>query len=92
LTEDLRPSTIIELANELKYNKLPTGMIAVNWLNGSTEVLTKETLVEYLQGFEHTTAVMQTRESLESVAYEMMEDMKNDGVCYVETRFAPSFI
>ena len=32
---------------------------------------------------------MQTKESLERVAYEMMEDMKNDGICYVETRFAP---
>jgi adenosine deaminase len=34
---------------------------------------------------------MQTREALERVAYEMIEDMKNDGVCYVETRFAPVF-
>jgi adenosine deaminase len=32
---------------------------------------------------------MQTEESLERVAYEMLEDMKNDGVIYVETRFAP---
>jgi adenosine deaminase len=32
---------------------------------------------------------MQTKESLERTAYEMMEDMYNDGVCYVETRFAP---
>ena len=51
----------------------------------------KGNLVEYLQGFEHTTAVMQTKEALEQIAYEMMEDMKNDGVCYVETRFAPVF-
>ena len=34
---------------------------------------------------------MQTKESLQRAAYEMMEDMKNDGVCYVETRFAPVF-
>jgi adenosine deaminase len=34
---------------------------------------------------------MQTKEALELVAYEMMEDMKNDNVCYVETRFAPVF-
>jgi adenosine deaminase len=27
----------------------------------------------------------------ERVAYEMMEDMKKDNVCYVETRFAPVF-
>jgi adenosine deaminase len=34
---------------------------------------------------------MQTAEALERVAYEMLEDMKKDGVVYVETRFAPVF-
>ncbi len=86
----LRPQTIIELAKELKYNKLPTsdaGELA-EWFHRGAY---KGNLVEYLQGFEHTCAVMQTRDSLKRVAYEMMEDMKNDGVCYVETRFAPVF-
>ena len=86
----LRPSTVIELANELKYNKLPTkdpGELG-EWFH---EGANKGNLVEYLQGFEHTCAVMQTKEALSRVAYEMMEDMKNDGVCYVETRFAPVF-
>jgi adenosine deaminase len=86
----LRPSTIIELAKEIKYNNLPTadsGELAAWFHRGAN----RGNLVDYLQGFEHTIAVMQTRESLERVAYEMMEDMKNDGVCYVETRFAPSF-
>ena len=45
----------------------------------------------YLEGFAHTTSVMQTEEALERVAYEMMEDMHRDGVVYVETRFAPVF-
>jgi adenosine deaminase len=86
----LRPQTVIELANELKYNKLPTkdaGELG-NWFHQGAN---KGNLVEYLQGFEHTCAVMQTKEALSRVAYEMMEDMKNDGVCYVETRFAPVF-
>jgi adenosine deaminase len=86
----LRPHTIIDLAKSLKYNKLPTkdpGELAVWFHRGAN----KGNLVEYLQGFDHTTAVMQTKEGLERVAYEMMEDMKNDGVCYVETRFAPVF-
>jgi adenosine deaminase len=34
---------------------------------------------------------MQTEDALERVAYELMEDMKKDGVVYVETRFAPVF-
>jgi len=86
----LRTETIIELAKELKYKKLPTedpSELAVWFHRGAN----KGSLVEYLQGFEHTCAVMQTKAGLERVAYEMMEDMKNDGVCYVETRFAPVF-
>ena len=34
---------------------------------------------------------MQTEEALERVAYEQAEDLKNDGVVYFETRFAPIF-
>jgi adenosine deaminase len=34
---------------------------------------------------------MQSEEALERVAYEMIEDMHEDGVVYVETRFAPIF-
>ena len=86
----MRPQTIIELANEHKYNKLPTKdpeELAIWFHRGAN----KGNLVEYLQGFEHTCGVMQTKEALERVAYEMIEDMKNDGVCYVETRFAPVY-
>ena len=86
----LRPQTIIELANDHGYVKLPTKdpeKLALWFHRGAN----KGNLVEYLQGFEHTCGVMQTKDSLERVAYEMMEDMKDDGVCYVETRFAPVF-
>ena len=85
----LRPETIIELADKINYKKLPTSNPTelAEWFHRGAN---KGNLIEYLQGFEHTTAVMQTKEGLERVAYEMMEDMKKDGVCYVETRFAPS--
>ncbi len=86
----LRTQTIIDLAKELKYTKLPTsdaGELAAWFFRGAN----KGNLVEYLQGFEHTCAVMQTKEGLTRIAYEMMEDMHKDGVCYVETRFAPVF-
>jgi adenosine deaminase len=86
----LRAKTIIELAADQRYNKLPTkdaGELA-EWFHRGAN---KGSLTEYLLGFEHTCAVMQTKEALRRVAYEMMEDMRNDGVCYVETRFAPSF-
>lgn len=86
----LRAETIIELAKDYKYKKLPTTdpQELSEWFHRGAN---KGNLVEYLQGFEHTIAVMQTKESLSRIAYEMMEDMKKDGVCYVETRFAPVF-
>ncbi|MCL6098865.1 MAG: adenosine deaminase [Bacteroidetes bacterium] len=86
----VRPQTIIDLAKEIKYNKLPTsdaGELAVWFHRGAN----KGNLVEYLQGFEHTIAVMQSKENLFRIAYEMMEDMQKDGVAYVETRFSPVF-
>ena len=85
----LRPETVIELSKEINYKKLPTENAEelAQWFYRGAN---KGNLIEYLQGFEHTVAVMQTKESLERIAYEMMEDMKKDGVVYIETRFAPS--
>jgi adenosine deaminase len=86
----LRSQTVIELARDCGYNKLPTTdaeELAVWFHRGAT----RGSLPLYLEGFAHTIGVMQTEESLERVAYEMMEDMRDDGVVYVETRFAPVF-
>ena len=84
----LRPQTVIDIAKEIGYNKLPTDNAEelAEWFHRGAN---KGNLVEYLQGFEHTVAVMQTKENIERIAYEMMEDMYNDGVVYIETRFAP---
>ena len=86
----LRPQTIIDLAKETGYKKLPTMNTTdlQKWFHRGAQ---RGSLSLYLEGFEHTTGVMQTEEALERVAYEMMEDMYNDGVVYVETRFAPVF-
>lgn len=86
----LRPQTVIELAKDVGYKKLPTndpGELQ-EWFHRGAQ---RGSLPLYLEGFVHTCSVMQTEEALERVAYEMMEDMKNDGVVYVETRFAPVF-
>jgi len=86
----LRPETVVELAKDYKYDLLPTtdpGELA-EWFHRGAQ---RGSLPLYLEGFAHTCGVMQTEEALERVAYEMMEDMKNDGVAYVETRFAPVF-
>ncbi|MBZ5534327.1 MAG: adenosine deaminase [Acidobacteriia bacterium] len=86
----LRPQTIIDIARQTRYEGLPTshpGELAEWFFRGAN----RGSLPEYLEGFKHTIAVMQTEEALERVAYEMMEDMHHDEVIYVETRFAPMF-
>jgi adenosine deaminase len=86
----LRPQTVIELAREVGYAGLPTDNpeeLAAWFHQGAN----KGSLPEYLQGFAHTIAVLQTEDALERVAYEQAEDLSRDGVVYFETRFAPIF-
>src|ERR1700685_4554012 len=86
----LRPQTVIDLANDVKYLELPTNapQALAQWFHQGAN---KGSLAKYLEGFAHTIAVMQTEEALERVAYEQVEDLANDGVVYFETRFAPLF-
>src|SRR6185295_18754212 len=86
----LRPRTLIELARQSGYAHLPTqdpDELGAWFFRGANQ----GSLPKYLEGFAHTIAVMQTPEALERVAYEQVEDLKNDGVVYFETRFAPVF-
>lgn len=86
----LRPLTVIELAQDHQYRELPTtdpDDLAA-WFHRGAQ---RGNLTEYLEGFHHTTAVMQTPDSLERIAYEFLEDMFHDGVVYAEVRFAPVY-
>ncbi len=80
----LRPSTIVELSAEVGH-KLPTTDAAElgNWF---TESANSGSLVRYLETFDHTVAVMQTREGLERVAYEAVIDLAEQNVIYAELR------
>src|SRR5246127_3944472 len=86
----LRPQTVIELADSVKYVDLParTPEALTQWFQQGAN---RGSLAKYLEGFTHTIAVMQTAEALERVAYEQAEDLSKDGVVYFETRFAPIF-
>lgn len=83
----LRPQTIIDLSQDIGY-KLPEHEEKAlrKWF---FEAADSGSLVEYLTTFDHTTAVMQTYESLKRVAYEFAMDLANDGVIYGEIRWAP---
>ncbi len=84
----VRPSTIVELAEETGYPDLPTkdpDELAA-WM---TRGASRKDLVLYLETFAHTVGVMQTPEALSRVARECAEDLAADGVVYAEVRFAP---
>jgi adenosine deaminase len=84
----LRPASVIELAAETGYSGLPTTDEAelARWF---TEGAARRDLVLYLETFEHTVGVMQTKDALIRVAQECAEDLAADGIVYAEVRFAP---
>ncbi len=84
----LRPATIVELATQTGYRGLPTHDPAElgAWMTSAAE---RGNLELYLEAFQHTVGVMQTREALVRVAAECAEDLAADGVAYAEVRFAP---
>lgn len=83
----LRPQTIIELSDAIGH-KLPAQDADAlgKWFS---EAADSGSLVRYLETFEHTIAVMQTREGLARVAREFVLDLHADGVIYGELRWAP---
>jgi len=86
LDGSLRPKTLLELAARENV-ALPATDV-----DGLMQKVFKEKyndLGEYLQGFAYTVAVMQNEANLERVAYELAEDNIEEGVRYIEVRFAP---
>lgn len=83
----LRPATIIELAEAVGHTLPSTDPVALGqWFRESAD---SGSLVRYLETFDHTIAVMQTKEGLARVAREFVEDLADDGVVYGEIRWAP---
>ena len=84
----LRPATVIELARECGYDRLPS-QNADELARWFVDAADSGSLERYLETFEHTVAVMQTADALRRVAKECAEDLAADGVVYAEVRFAP---
>ncbi len=86
LDGSLREATLIELARE-RGVKLPSE--TVEGLNKLVFRPHYASLAEYLHGFALTGAVMKDAEALERIAYELAWDNIDEGVRYIEVRFAP---
>ncbi|MBN2898976.1 MAG: adenosine deaminase [Clostridia bacterium] len=89
LDGSLRPETVLEYANQLGV-ALPTNDVEMlkAYLVAPADC---PSLSEYLKRFDLPIAIMQTEEVLERVAFELMEDCAEEGVKYIEIRFAPLF-
>ncbi len=89
LDGSLRLSTLLDLAKQ--NDKLD--LLPADTEEGMAEELKKidgsPTLEEYLQWFGYSIPVMQTRDALHRIAYELAEDMAKDNVRYLEVRYGP---
>ncbi|MFA5571384.1 MAG: adenosine deaminase [Sphaerochaetaceae bacterium] len=83
----LRLSTIIELAHKENI-ALPSQdeTSLKKWFDRARE---QKSLPLYLEAFDLTVSLLQTKEALKRVAFELMEDLLKDSVVYAEIRFAP---
>jgi adenosine deaminase len=83
----LRPRTMLELANEQGV-KLPTRRLPelTRLLNAGQRT---RSLGDYLRIFDLTLSVLQERQALYRVAYELAEDAAAENVRHLEVRYSP---
>lgn len=87
LDGSLRPETIIDIAKR-EGIKIPS--IDVNDIKKEiTAPLECKSLDEYLKAFEIPNLVMQSKENLRRITFELFEDAATENVKYMEVRFAP---
>lgn len=87
LDGSVRINTIIDLAREYKV-ELPCyeeNSLEKHLICGRKVV----DLVEYLEAFRITLSVMQEKDALERVAFELAEDAAQENLWYLEVRFSP---
>ena len=83
----LRGKTALELAKKASYKPL-LDVEDINIFFDRSECVSLE---DYLEAFIHTTALMNTYDNLERIAFEAAEDMHNNGINLYESRYAPLY-
>ncbi len=86
LDGSLRPETLLELADGIGM-ALPAGDAEA--LGRHMVAAESRDLEEYLHRFAITLAVMQSADALERIAYELLRDAADEGIRYIEVRYAP---
>ena len=89
LDGSLRLESLIEMAKRSQLT-LPSNTVA-----GLKELVFKESynnLGEYLHCFQYTCGVLRNMENLEQASYELAIDNQQEGVNYIEVRFAPQLL
>lgn len=83
----LRIETIIELSEKenLPLPSHDSEELKAWFVRGCMQ----KSLSLYLETFQYTIAVMQTKDNLERIAFEAIEDLAKENVVYAEIRFAP---
>lgn len=89
LDGSLRLETLLELSEKYGLMKeLPADNPADLW-KVLEAIDHSSSLADFLVWFKYTIAVMQTKESLHRIAYELVEDAAKENVKYLEIRYAP---
>ena len=90
LDGSVRLETILDIG--LKHN-LPLPADTLEGLRPYVQVTeAKPSILDFFEKFEWLTAVMLDEESCRRIAYENVEDAKNEGLDYIELRFSPWFM
>jgi adenosine deaminase len=89
LDGSLRLSTLLELSK--KYNTLADlpGQTEESLHEALCAIDESDSLADFLVWFKYTIAVLQTKEALERVTFELLEDAAAENVRYLEIRYAP---
>ncbi|MGB6129661.1 MAG: adenosine deaminase [Psychrilyobacter sp.] len=86
LDGSLRAETVLDI---IKKNKLELTQNLEDIKEWLTAPLSCASLDEYLRSFDLPIAIMQSKEDLERVSFELMEDAALENIKYIEVRFAP---
>ncbi|GFP74874.1 adenosine deaminase [Clostridium fungisolvens] len=88
LDGSVRPDTMLQLMKQDGYIEKDKKEEFINQI----AVLDKTVSLEaYLKKFEIPISLMQSKENLKRIAYELIEDCNTENIKYIEIRFAPCF-